>query len=51
MIHKIRPQVMILILVLGLLAGYALYSDHSDVAGMGIVAMAGALTKLVEKDD
>lgn len=43
-----RPQVLILSLALTGLAGLAMYLGHTDLAGMAVVAIAGALGKLVD---
>ena len=43
-----KPQVLGLAIVLTGLAAYSLFLGHVDVAGMAVVAIAGALSKLVD---
>ena len=47
---KIRPQVLLIVVVLGTGLGLGLAWDYQEVAMACVVALAGAMGKLIEGD-
>ena len=50
MLKKLRPQVLLLTLVLGGIAAMSMEAGAEEIALACVVALAGAVTKLVERD-
>mgnify|MGYP003134397272 CR=1 FL=1 len=50
MLKKLRPQVLLLTLVLGGIAAMSMEAGFKEIALACVVALAGAVTKLVERD-
>ena len=48
---RFRPQVLVLTIILGAIAIFALKSGHSEVAIGAVTAISAAMVKLAEKDD
>tara|TARA_Y100000310_G_scaffold151656_1_gene151250 strand:+ start:367 stop:609 length:243 start_codon:yes stop_codon:yes gene_type:complete len=47
---RVKPQAMLIVLSLAVIVLTAMVLGIDRVPGLGVVALAGALTKLVEKD-
>ena len=47
---RIRPQILIAILLMGIIAIYAMNSDHTDVASVAVAGMIAVSMKILEAD-
>ena len=47
---RIRPQILIAILLMGIIAIYAMITDHTDVASVAVAGMIAVSMKILEAD-